>query len=59
MEEESMSQINVDPDNGVRRDDNAGARTAATSNLTWAIGLILVIAAIAIAVVYVAHNVVK
>ncbi len=54
-----MSQINVDPDNGVRRDDNAGARTAATSNLTWAIGLILVIAAIAIAVVYVAHNVVK
>ncbi len=38
------------------RDD--GARTVATNNLTWAIAMILVIAAVAIAVVYVAHSLV-
>jgi len=39
------------------RDDNGGARTAATNNLTWAIAVILIIAAIAIAVVYVMGHV--
>lgn len=38
------------------RDD--GSRAAATNNLTWAIAMILVIAAIAIAVVFVAHSLV-
>ena len=52
-----MSQINVDPDDRRPiRDD--GSRAAATNNLTWAIAMILVIAAIAIAVVYVAHSLV-
>lgn len=46
-----MSRNNLDPDF-----DNAGARSAATNNLTWAIGLVLVIAAIAIAVVFVGHS---
>lgn len=46
-----------DPDRRVPvRDD--GSRAAATNNLTWAIAMILVIAAIAIAVVYVAHSLV-
>jgi hypothetical protein len=36
------------------RDD--GSRAAATNNLTWAIAMVLVIAAIAIAVVFVAQN---
>jgi hypothetical protein len=48
-----MSQINVDPDNSPRDD---GARSAATNNLTWAIAMVLVIAAIAIAVVWVGHS---
>lgn len=52
-----MSQVNIDPGNNVPpRDD--GSRAAATNNLTWAIAMILVIAAIAIAVVYVAHSLV-
>jgi len=52
-----MSQSNLDPNaNTPVRDD--GARAAATNNLTWAIAMILVIAAIAIAVVYVAHSLV-
>jgi hypothetical protein len=38
-------------------DDASGARASATNNLTWAIAVVLIIAAIAIAVVYVAHNV--
>lgn len=50
-----MSQINVNPDGPRRYDD--GSRAAATNNLTWAIAVILVIAAIAIAIVYVMHNV--
>lgn len=50
-----MSQITIDPDAGrPMRDD--GARAAATNNLTWAIAMVLVIAAIAIAVVFVAHS---
>lgn len=50
-----MSQINIDPgDARPLRDD--GARAAATNNVTWAIAMILVIAAIAIAVVFVAHG---
>ena len=35
-----------------------GARTVATNNLTWAIAMVLVIAAVAIAFVYVAHSMV-
>jgi hypothetical protein len=38
-------------------DDSSGARTAATSNLTWAIGVVLIIAAIAFAIVYLVHNI--
>jgi hypothetical protein len=38
--------------------DNTGsARAAATNNLTWAIAVVLIIAAIAIALVYLTHNV--
>ena len=45
------------PNDPVRpRDD--GSRAAATNNLTWAVAMVLVIAAIAIAVVYVAHSLV-
>jgi signal transduction histidine kinase len=44
-----MSQINLDRN----PDDNAGARTAATNNITWAIAVVLIIAAVAIAIVYV------
>jgi hypothetical protein len=36
---------------------SSGATSAASNNLTWAIGLVLIIAAIAIAIVYVSHNV--
>jgi hypothetical protein len=50
-----MSQINIDPNNTTpTRDD--GSRSAATNNLTWAIAMVLVIAAIAIAVVWVGHS---
>jgi hypothetical protein len=52
-----MSQVNVNPNAPVTNDDNYGARTAASNNLTWAIAVVLIIAAIAIAIVYVAHNV--
>ncbi len=38
-------------------DTSSGASTAATNNLTWAIGIVLIIAAIAIAIVYLSHNV--
>jgi hypothetical protein len=50
-----MGQINVNgnPD----ADDARGARTAATNNLTWAIAMILVIAAVVIAIVYVMGHV--
>lgn len=52
-----MSQVNITPDGDEDRDAR-GARTAATNNLTWAIAMILVIAAIAIAIVFVAHSLV-
>ncbi|MDQ2829332.1 MAG: hypothetical protein M3Y74_09810 [Chloroflexota bacterium] len=51
-----MSQINVDPGTPGNNDPNANARGAATNNLTWAIAMVLVIAAIAIAVVFVGHS---
>ncbi len=61
-----MSQINVNPDDTrpvrevreVREPRDDGSRAAATNNLTWAVAMVLVIAAIAIAVVYVAQNLV-
>jgi hypothetical protein len=60
-----MSQINVNPvDRGDRGSDRRGARgsdsrgalTEASRNLTWAIGAVIVIAALAIAVVWVTHS---
>jgi hypothetical protein len=51
-----MSQINIEPNRTPPSTDD-GARTAATNNLTWAIAVVLIIAAIAIAIVYVANNV--
>ncbi len=51
-----MSQINVDPGTPGNNDPNNNARGAATNNLTWAIAMVLVIAAIAIAVVFVGHS---
>jgi hypothetical protein len=55
--ENSMSQINVEPQRVVERDDGERAGAAASNNLTWAVGAVLVIAALAIAIVYVVHNV--
>jgi ABC-type phosphate transport system permease subunit len=64
-----MAQVNVntDPNVSTQRpmaavpvetyDSGDGARTAATSNLTWAIAVVLIIAAIAVALVFVFHNV--
>jgi hypothetical protein len=52
-----MSQINVNPSTPPTYDDERGAKTAAASNLTWAIAVVLIIAAVAIAIVYVTHNV--
>ena len=52
-----MSQINVNPDDPRnRRSDGRGALTEASRNLTWAIGAVIVIAALAIATVWVAHS---
>jgi hypothetical protein len=52
-----MGQINVNPDNRADRDSGArGALTEATRNLTWAIAVVIVIAALAIATVYVVHS---
>jgi hypothetical protein len=52
-----MTQVNVDPDD---RSDRASGRgsavTEATRNLTWAIAAVIVIAAIAIAIVWLAHS---
>jgi hypothetical protein len=50
-----MGQINVNPNVPTVNDD--GARAAATNNLTWAIAVVLIIAALAIAIVYVVHSV--
>ena len=52
-----MSQINVSPDErGDRRSDARGALTEASRNLTWAIAAVVVIAALAIAIVFVVHS---
>ena len=52
-----MSQINVKPDDqGNRSSDGRGALTEASRNLTWAIGAVIVIAALAFATVWVAHS---
>jgi len=47
-----ISQVNIDPNTN---DPNSNARGAATNNLTWAIAMVLIIAAIAVAVVFVGH----
>jgi hypothetical protein len=52
-----MGQINVNPNTPATPGDASGAVTAASRNLTWAIAAVLIIAALAIAIVYVAHNV--
>ncbi|HWE63387.1 MAG TPA: hypothetical protein VHB98_16850 [Chloroflexota bacterium] len=52
-----MGQINVNPNTPPTYDDSGGSRTAATNNLTWAIAVVLIIAALAIAIVYVVHSV--
>ena len=52
-----MSQINVNPDDrGDRRSDARGALTEASRNLTFAIAAVIVIAALAIATVWVVHS---
>jgi hypothetical protein len=52
-----MGQINVNPDNRADQDSgDRGALTEATRNLTWAIAAVIVIAALAIATVYVVHS---
>jgi len=52
-----MSQVNVnqsDPDD--RNTDRGGAGTVATRNLTWAIAAVIVIAAIVVAILYLAQT---
>jgi hypothetical protein len=52
-----MSQVNVNPeDRGARGSDSRGALTEASRNLTWAIAAVVVIAAFAIAIVWVVHS---
>jgi hypothetical protein len=52
-----MGQINVNPDERAdRASGDRGALTEATRNLTWAIAAVIVIAALAIATVYVVHS---
>ena len=52
-----MSQINVNPDDrDDRRSASRGALAEASRNLTLAIGAVIVIAALAIATVWVAHS---
>ena len=52
-----MSQSNVNPDDrGEQRSDARGALTEASRNLTWAIAAVVVIAALAIAIVFVVHS---
>lgn len=51
-----MSQININDDDPRYRNEDSG-RGAAVNNLTWAIAMVLVIAAVAIAIVYVVHSV--
>ena len=52
-----MGQINVNPGTPNSYDDTRGAQSAVANNLTWAIAVVLIIAALAIAIVYVMHNV--
>lgn len=40
----------------VEEDSNESSRSAVSNNLSWAIAMVIIIAAIAIAVVYVIHN---
>jgi hypothetical protein len=52
-----MSQNNGNPDDrGERRSDGRGALTEASRNLTWAIGAVVVIAALAFATVWVTNS---
>ena len=52
-----MSQINVKPDDRSDRvSDGRGALTEASRNLTWAIAAVVVIAALAIATVWVVRS---
>jgi hypothetical protein len=52
-----MSQINVKPDDrSARGSDSRGALTEASRNLTWAIGAVIVIVALAMATVWVVHS---
>jgi hypothetical protein len=50
-----MNPANINPN--VNEPPGEGSRTAATNNLTWAIAVVLIIAALAVAIVYVYHNV--
>jgi hypothetical protein len=64
-----MTQVTVNTDPGASNqqpiavvpaapaDISSGAGTAASNNLSWAIGVVLIIAAIAIALVFVFHNI--
>jgi hypothetical protein len=54
-----MGQVNINPNTTPNTTPvpNDGARTAATNNLTWAIAIVLIIAALAVAIVYVVHSV--
>ena len=52
-----MSQVNINSDMPSSYSDTSGAKTAAASNLTWAIALVLIIAAIAVALVFLSHNI--
>lgn len=51
-----MGQVNVNPGYEPPVVDD-GSRTAVANNLTWAIAVVLIIAALAVAIVYVVHNV--
>ena len=51
-----MGQVNINP--GMSNlPPNDDSKTAIASNLTWAIAVVLIIAALAVAVVYVVHSV--
>ena len=52
-----MNQSNDNLNTPTTSQDASGAMTAASRNLTWAIAAVLIIAALAIAIVYVSHNV--
>jgi hypothetical protein len=53
----TMGQINVNPNTPATPNDVSGAVTAASRDLTWALSVVVIIAALAIAIVYVSHNV--